>query len=221
MILHKDQLSNIPFEMAIPDEPYLDNFSQNRSQTAYYVGDRYLKFAVNEATGLVGECLWRAPTVELLEKRICHPEPGHYVITLDAKENPWEASYMTNTYQHEPVANYEENVGQLDSEGNPILWDYSWGHVINQIYYINDLKYIDGKFVKPAFRFHQHTNETVWKTVADHIEMCTRELERLVYQPEEKKAIEDCKAGWIDIRDNFQHVHHWKLKYPDMPLIKP
>ena len=39
----RDQLNKFPFEMEIPDEPYLDNFSQNKSITAYYVGDRYLK----------------------------------------------------------------------------------------------------------------------------------------------------------------------------------
>jgi hypothetical protein len=27
-MLHKDQLNNFPFEMQIPDEPYVDNFSQ-------------------------------------------------------------------------------------------------------------------------------------------------------------------------------------------------
>ena len=221
MILHKDQLSKFAFEMEIPDEPYLDNFSQNKTHTAYYVGDRYLKFAVEEDTGIVKECMWRAPTIEDLEKRKMYPEPGHYVITIDAKEYPWEASYLTNAYEHEPVPLYKEDVGQLDSDGNSIMWDYDWGHVLNQIYYINDLKYIDGKFIKPSFRFHQHTDEDIWEDIDDHIEMCDRELARIVYEPREKEKIESCKAQWINIKDNFKHVKHWKLKYPDMPLIKP
>ena len=81
--------------------------------------------------------------------------------------------------------------------------------------------FINGEFVKPRFRVHQHTNEKVHQTVLDHIEMCDNELSRLVYDEPQRQAIEKCKAGWINIRDNFQHVHHWKLKYPDMPLIKP
>jgi len=222
MSLATSNLNHITFQMEIPDEPYVDNFSQGRTHTAHYTGETFLKMAVEDSTGLIGECLWAAESRKLLEQRICHPEPGHSTLVIDARNNPWEAAYIRNTYSHDEVPNYEEDVGQVDSDGNPIIWDYSWGHVLNQIYYINDLKYINGEFVKPRFRLHQHTNEEVHRDVVKHIEMCDRELARdLVYRDNERTAIENCKAQWIVIRDNFSHVLHWKLKYPDMPLIKP
>ena len=217
----REILNQYEFEMEIPNEPYIDNFSQGITHTAYYAGDRYLKFAVNDSTGIIGECLHRAPTVELLETRISHLEPGHTALIIDGAKNPWEASYLTRVYNHEPVPYYQEDVGQLDDDGNSITWEYNWGHVLNQIYYNQELKYINGEFVKPRFRVHQHTNEKVHQTVLDHIELCDNELSRIVYNESQRQAIEKCKAGWINIRDNFQHVHHWKLKYPDMPLIKP
>jgi len=214
--------NKFPFELEIPNEPYIDNFSEGKTHPAYYTGLRFLKFQVENQSGLIKNCCAEAQTMEELDGMTVYPEDNHHIITIDAQEHPWECSYLTHNYEHDDVPWYEEDLGTTDAEGNPEVWRYTWGHVLNQIYYNQQLKYINNAFIKPPFRLHQHSQEAFEKSVIDHIEMTDRELAREgVYKPDEIQAIQKYKEQLQEIQTKYTGIHHWKIPFPALPLIKP
>lgn len=215
-------INKFPFDMEMPDEPYLDNFSQGKTHPAFYTGLRWLKFQIQNDNGLIKELVVTGETKEEMESKIAYNDDNHSFHVIDAKQNPWEAAYLTHDYQHDPVPRYEENLGTTDSEGNAEVWDYDWGHVLNQIYYNNELRYVNGVYIKPPFRLHQHTQEAFLKSLQDHIEMAEREIAREgIYTATEKTNLQTYLDSLSAIETKYAGIHHWKIPFPALPLVKP
>ena len=215
-------INKFPFDMEIPNEPYLDNFSQGITHPAFYTGSRWLKFQIQNDNGLIKELVVSGETKDEIESKIAYNDEGHSFHIIDAKQNPWEAAYLTHEYAHDPVPNYEENLGTTDADGNAEVWDYDWGHVLNQIYYNNELRYVNGEYIKPPFRLHQHTQEAFLKSLADHIEMAEREISRQgIYTQAEMANLEEYARSLSTISTKYTGIHHWKIPFPALPLIKP
>lgn len=220
---NREIFNRYPFDMEIPDQPYIDNFSKGLTHPAIYTGVRFLKFRIENGTGLLKEEVANGHTLEEMNSVIVYPEENHEIHIIDAKLNPWEAAYLTNAYSHDPVPVYEEDLGTVDSEGNPEIWDYNWGHVLNQIYYSHELRYVNGEYVKPPFRLHQHTQEVFIKSLHDHQEMVERELSRPegVYTVDQKANLQKYKEDLDVIETKYVGIHHWKIPFPALPLIRP
>jgi len=219
---HKNIINQFPFEMEIPDEPYINNFSKGLSHPAVYTGYRHLKFQIQDNNGLIKELVAEGQTFDEMNSKIVHNDEGHSFHLIDAKVNPWEAAYLTHQYEHDPVPNYEEDLGTTDADGNPEIWDYNWGHVLNQIYYNNDLKFLNGKYVKPSFRLHQHTQDVFLKSLQDHREMADREIAREnIYNTRQMADLEAYREALSTVESKYQGIHHWKIPFPPLPTIKP
>lgn len=217
------KINRYPFTVQLPNQPYVEDFSLGLTHSAYYTGPRFLKFQIQNNTGELKELVVHSNDLEDLNRKIVHPDENHSVHFMDAQQYPWEAAFLTNWFELDSLPDYVEDLGTVDDEGNTETWTYSWGQVLRQIYYAEGLKFINGEYIKPRFRSHQHTNEKVFETLEDHIEMCDRELSRgtIIYKQSELDAIQNYKEQLVIIPEKYQGIDHWKIRFPDLPLIKP
>jgi hypothetical protein len=218
-------MNRIPFTISLPNQPYVDDFSEGLTAQGYYTGLRYLKVQVRESDGLILEIDAEGETLKDLNSTLKFAREGNYMLTIDATEHPWEAAYLANHLETD-ITNYREELGTTDADGNPEFWEYSYseeGNPMHQIYYINDLWYKNEQFVRPKFRAHQHSQEKFWSSVQDHIEMAHRELARgsAIYSEKELQDLETYKNIVENLRNKYGDTLHWKIKFPDIPLIKP
>lgn len=218
--------SKIKFTILVNDEPYVDSFVQNKTAEAYYTGLRYVKVEYDTSSGLVKHIVSQGDSLHDLDSITVYPEEGHQHLVIDGNANPWEASYLTADYEHDQVPVYEEDLGVTDDNGNPEIYRYTYseeGSMIQNIYIPNDLKYIDGKFVKPRVRLHMVKRENYFNRLQSHIEMCDTEFARgrSVYNENELQEILKYKAWLESCTAKYKNIKHWKIKWPDLPVIKP
>jgi len=218
-------MNRIPFTIELPNQPYLNDFSEGLTAKCYYTGPRFLKVQVRESDGLVLEIDAEGETLVDLNSTLKFAREGNYMLTIDAREHPWEAAYLSNHIESS-VENYTEELGTTDADGNPESWEYSYsleGNPLHQIYYINDIFYKDGAFTRPTFRAHQHSQEKFWETVQEHIEMAHREIARgiTVYSEKELQDLENYKNVVENLSAKYGDTLHWKIPFPDIPVIKP
>src|SRR6056300_235377 len=200
-------MNRIPFTISLPNQPYVDDFSEGLTAQGYYTGLRYLKVQVRESDGLILEIDAEGETLKDLNSTLKFAREGNYMLTIDATEHPWEAAYLANHLETD-ITNYREELGTTDADGNPEFWEYSYseeGNPMHQIYYINDLWYKNEQFVRPKFRAHQHSQEKFWSSVQDHIEMAHRELARgsAIYSEKELQDLETYKNIVENLRNKY------------------
>jgi hypothetical protein len=216
------KFNKIPFTIEIPTQPYVEDFSQGLTHPAVYTGNRFCRFQIDNQTGEIKELCAGAETLEELDNKIIHPDEGHSLHTIDARQFPWEAAYLTNHFELEPRPWYTEDLGTVDADGNPETWSYDWGRIIHQVYYMTGLKYVNGQYIKPRFRAHQHNNQHFWRTIDGHIENCERELAREgVYSDEQIQQIRDYKSTLESLPAKYGDTLHWKIKFPNVFRFKP
>ena len=75
---NREIFNRYPFDMEIPDQPYIDNFSKGLTHPAIYTGVRFLKFRIENGTGLLKEEVANGHTLEEVQNlpripdRSCH-----------------------------------------------------------------------------------------------------------------------------------------------------
>lgn len=215
---------NINFTINLNDEPYVDSFTQGKTCQAKYVGLRYVKVEYDTTSGLIKHIVAQGDNLKDVDQVKVIPEPNHDHFIIDANIYPWEASYLTSDYEYAQVPTYEENLGTLDDEGNPEIWKYTYsvdGSVLTHIFVPNDLKFINGEFVKPRVRLHMVTRENYIKMISTHIAMCDEELSRTVYRPEELEIIRNYKSFVQQVLNKYGDTKHWKIQFPVLPKFKP
>ena len=106
--------NKIPFTVNLPNQPYVDDFSEGITHDCFYIGMNYIKVNRRISDGLVLEVLTEAQTMEEIESRKIIHDEGCDSFIIDAREHPWEAAYITGRYYHEDIPNYEEELGTTD-----------------------------------------------------------------------------------------------------------
>ena len=71
---NREIFNRYPFDMEIPDQPYIDNFSKGLTHPAIYAGVRFLKFRIENGTGLLKEEVANGHTLEEMNSVIVYPE---------------------------------------------------------------------------------------------------------------------------------------------------
>lgn len=216
------------FTINIPNEPFTDDFSNGTTQNATYNGLRFLKIQVNNETGVVTNVMAQADTQADIDAASPVPMPNHTVYTIDGRNNPWEAAFLTHNYSTGEVADYTENLGTTDAEGNPETWTHYWNDnngVMNQIWVGGTLKYNsdNNTFTAPDTLTHGGSEEDFWASVANHIQGATDELARGldVYSQAELDAITDFKT-WIEgLEAKYKgNVDFYKIPFRNHPEYK-
>lgn len=214
----------VNFDIAMPNKPYVDDFSDGNTHPAVYTGFRWIKFQYNAETKEIATVIAEADTVDDLPMNETAVAEGYQSATLNCEENPLIASIITRNYETGEVADYSEDLGTTDAEGNAETWTYYWNDntgVLGQIYLNNTMKYVDNNFVMPTFRSHALSREAFLEGVTNQIAGCDNELARAdVYNEEETAKINAHKAWLQAVPTKYANVDHWKIPFPASPEFK-
>ena len=148
---------------------------------------------------------------------------GHTSTVIDADSDTLVAAYLTNAYETGEVADYSEDLGTTDANGDAETWEYVWNDngVIHQIYLQGTAKFENNAVVAPEFRAHAITRDSFNETITNQIAQCTEELARDdVYTDDEKAAITTYKTFLEGISTKYAAVDHWKIPFPQFPDFK-
>jgi len=212
------------FTIEMPNQPYVDDFSEGKTQAATYTGARYIKVQYDLSDGTVKNILNEADTLEELNSRPVGIMEGHAPLEIDATEHTKLAAYISGNYETGEVADYTEDLGTTDAEGNAETWSYYWNDhkgVLSQLYLRDTIKWIDNAFQGPEFRAHAVSSDEFNASVQRNIEKDTAELARDgVYTDEEKATIQAHKTFLESIATKYAGVKHWKIVFPSSPEYK-
>ena len=217
------------FTINMPNQPYVDDFSDGNTQAATYTGHRYLTFQYEQSTGEVKNLINAGDTMEELGAYDAPLMENHLPITIDATERPLLAAYLTGEYETGDVADYTEELGTTDADGNAETWTYYWQDgkgCLAQIYKRESVFYreVDGAmtFVGPEFRSHILSRESFLESVTNQIASIDTELAREdgIYNDEERAAIQAHKTWLEAVPTKYADVDHWKITFPQSPEFK-
>ena len=214
---------NKSFNIAMPNKPYVEDFSENKVQAATYTGPRYLKVQYHNDTKYIANIINEGDTMEDLNEGPSAVMEGHTSTVIDADSDTLVAAYLNNMYETGEVADYSEDLGTTDDNGDAETWEYVWNDngVIHQIYLQGTAKFENNAVVAPEFRTHAITRDSFNETVTNQIDQCTAELARDdVYTDDEKAAITTYKTWLEGISTKYAAVDHWKIPFPQFPDFK-
>ena len=212
------------FNIAIPNQPYVDDFSDDRQHASVYNGDRFIKFQYNATTGNIANVIGNGDTEEDMVANEGPLMEGHLPAVVDADAAPLHAALITRHYTTGDVADYSEDLGTTDGDGNPETWEHYWNDgtgLLSQIYNIETMKYVDNAIVMPEFKTHGITRDSFFEGINQQIAACTAELAREdVYSDGEVTGITAYKTTLEGIATKQADVDHWKIPFPQSPTFK-
>ena len=214
---------NKSFNIAMPNKPYVEDFSEGKVQAATYIGPRYLKVQYHNDTKYIANIINEGDTMEDLNEGPSAVMENHTSTVIDADSETLVAAYLNNMYETGEVADYSEDLGTTDDNGDAETWEYVWNDngVIHQIYLQGTAKFENNAVVAPEFRGHALTADSFNETVTNQIDQCTAELARDdVYTDDEKTAITTYKTWLEGISTKYAAVDHWKIPFPQFPDFK-
>ena len=214
---------NKSFNIAMPNKPYVEDFSEGKVQAATYIGPRYLKVQYHNDTKYIANIINEGDTMEDLNEGPSAVMENHTSTVIDADSDTLVAAYLNNMYETGEVADYSEDLGTTDDNGDAETWEYVWNDngVIHQIYLQGTAKFENNAVVAPEFRGHALTADSFNETVTNQIDQCTAELARDdVYTDDEKTAITTYKTWLEGISTKYAAVDHWKIPFPQFPDFK-
>ena len=188
-----------------------------------YIGPRYLKVQYHNDTKYIANIINEGDTMEDLNEGPSAVMENHTSTVIDADSDTLVAAYLNNMYETGEVADYSEDLGTTDDNGDAETWEYVWNDngVIHQIYLQGTAKFENNAVVAPEFRGHALTADSFNETVTNQIDQCTAELARDdVYTDDEKTAITTYKTWLEGISTKYAAVDHWKIPFPQFPDFK-
>ena len=214
---------NKSFNIPMPNKPYVNDFSDNNVHAATYIGPRYLKVQYHNETKYIANIINEGDTMDDLNDGPSAVMENHTSTVIDADSDTLVAAYLNNMYETGEVADYSEDLGTTDDNGDAETWEYVWNDngVIHQIYLQGTAKFENNAVVAPEFRGHALTADSFNETITNQIDQCTAELARDdVYTDDEKAAITTYKTFLEGISTKYAAVDHWKIPFPQFPDFK-
>ena len=214
---------NKSFNIPMPNKPYVNDFSDNNVHAATYIGPRYLKVQYHNETKYIANIINEGDSMADLDDGPSAVMENHTSTVIDADTDTLVAAYLTNAYETGEVADYSEDLGTTDANGDAETWEYVWNDngVIHQIYLQGTAKFENNAVVAPEFRAHAITRDSFNETVTNQIDQCTAELARDdTYTDDEKAAITTYKTFLEGISTKYAAVDHWKIPFPQFPDFK-
>jgi len=212
------------FTIAIPDQPYVEDFSGGITQNATYNGAKWVKFQYHKDTGVIATVIGDGDTEEEMNANELPCMEDHLPAFINADEKPLEAALITRNYVTGEVADYTEDLGTTDADGNPETWEHYWNDetgLLSQIYNLDTIKYENNEVTMPEFKTHGVTRESFMTGIQGQIAGVETELARTdVYTDEEKAELEGYKTFLEGIETKYADVEHWKINFPASPNFK-
>ena len=212
----------VNFDIPMPNEPYVDDFSDGNTHAAVYKGDRFIKVERRISDGMLGAIVDEAATeAELTD--VVNPREGWTHHVMDAETNPLQVAYLNGMYTTGDVADYTEDLGTTDENGDAESWTYYYNDetgCIGQIYLHGTLRYVDGAYVGPDFRAHAVSRESFLETVPNQSAMIQAEIDSGKYSAEKVTELTAYKTWLENVPTKYANVKHWKIPFPPYPEVE-
>lgn len=205
------------FTFQLPDEPYKTTTNLNKTLECRYTGDKYLAICVSNKTGDVKYVARTSETVEGLEFEYLKDDDATASFhIIDASEYPFEAAYLTHQYEHDDVDDHSVTL-----PNNLGTWVYHYDDgtgAIDQCFYCNDLKYINGKFEGPGRREHAISRASFIEGCQINADVIENSLKNNDYSAEDRAKLEAYIKWLKDVPTTYANIDHWKITFPsDIP----
>jgi len=215
------------FNVILPDEPYKNppTFALNKTVECMYNGPRYIVCCVNTDTDDIHYVSGRYENTEDFDLAD-HKEDGdhHKFFVFDASENPLECAYLTHTYTHGPVQNFQTTLTTKDADGKFETYEYVYDDnngILGHAFFQGTLKYNSKSgFSGPQRRVHA-LGDDGWDQVLASIKHQAVEIRKAIqvndYFPAELEEI-NAYLEWCDLfEEKYADVDHWKIPFPKHP----
>ena len=209
------------FDIAMPNEPLKNDFSGNAKITGTYKGPRYIKIEYNNESKVVGNWIDEGDTeAEFNGNPVAE---GFSSTTLDADVDTKWVAFITGFYSTGDVADYEEDLGTTDDNGDAEKWTFYWFDetgVLGQIYEQGTRIFESGAITEPTVRVHSVSDADFTESVNGLIANATTEAARDVYSDDEKAAINAYKSTLEGLSTKYSGKDLWKIPFPQQPDYK-
>ena len=91
---------NKSFNIAMPNKPYVEDFSENKVQAATYIGPRYLKVQYHNDTKYIANIINEGDTMEDLNEGPSAVMENHTSTVIDADSDTLVAAYLNLSLIH-------------------------------------------------------------------------------------------------------------------------
>jgi len=209
----------VNFTTTIPDYPYGQSTTNNKTVNATYIGKRYLVIAVNGTTNLVEYVAAASDDIAQCNLGNFRADVPLYFTLLDAKNNPWEAAYLTGEYTTDPIPEYVETL----PNGEEYRYEYSQENIISEVHDgINcntangwGLRFANNAYTKPTFRTHMLTRENFLEGIEQQKTMITETLNDPDWEgTDEDRTVFQNYLTWLNsVPTVYANVDHWKIPW--------
>jgi hypothetical protein len=203
------------FVHVVADEPYKQTASKNITVQCEYNGPRYLLTRVDIKTNKVVFVERTGDDREFLESTFVDNEPDYDFFILDADVHTWEAAYLTNSYSHGEVPDYEET---LPTGEKYVYARKDFNGIISESHPIGELKYnaAQNTYVRPPFVSHPISKTEFWESQVSQLANLSKLLEKNISKYSDTQ-IAEAKA-WhkflSELSTKYNGVDHWKIPFP-------
>ena len=209
---------NKKFLHKLPDQPYKQAATKNKTVECTYHGARFLLVRMLEESGTCLNVERYSDEREPLEASIVDDGPVYDFFVLDAEEHTWEAAYLSNAYSHGEVTDYEETL----PTGEKYVYEYKDGAgVIGDCHAIGEMKYDKNLkvFTRPKFITHPINPADFISSVERQAEEFGRLLagDLTKYSNETIAGIREYHKFLTELPVTYKGVDHWKIKFPKYP----
>lgn len=205
------------FTIPLADEPYVDTTALNNTYAATYKGPKYIKVAIDSTSKVVERVVSSADTMAELDQMFTPTEANHTYHVMDASTHTFEAAYLTGMYDTGPVENYTETLPTRNAAGEFETFTYGWDDntgMIQQQYFILDMKYENGNFIRPRFRVHALTRASFLASMQVQIASITTALESNQELTDEARGQLETYKTWLEnLPVKYANVKHWKIPF--------
>lgn len=164
--------------LAIPDEPYVDSFTNSNVLKLTYEGSRYILISVDKDSGGIIGIAGQGETADDDIFAMMIPPENCENVVLSTNDFPLEVAFITNDYSYEPVDDFVETLStgeehriQYPQQG---ILDFYFDR--SQVKYNFDTKKIEGL---DTYKGPPVTDESMLETVKLQLTMHQEQLAEL------------------------------------------
>lgn len=202
------------FIVAIPDEPYKNSLTQNKSVEITYTGPNFLVITYDPENNRVHAADGYFVSEEEIDLSTFADDKFNFAV-INAENHLLECSLITNFYTHDNLDNYEE----ILPTGEKFEYSYSINGALDDLFNRWSLKYYPDTNTFSTLEYQEFPTirEKFLESVYQHILLMTAEKEKAAEagESEETLARYDEIISWCEnFESTYGNIDHWKIPFP-------
>lgn len=204
---------NKEFIVNVPDEPYKNEFTQNKTITCLYKGHRFLAVCVDSITGRVHYVARTSneSVTELDIENLKYKDENAVFIAVDLLQNIIVgAMFYPENVTHDEIPAYEEIINEN------YTYTYNFTNIMNE-YDKTSLKYINNAWTTPKIiPYKGPSRETYNANIQTHLEQVTEVINTRAdwYTDEDLVKLQNFKSWLQTAATVYENVDLWKIDWP-------